>query len=106
MGNLKTDELVTKLVNSYGDWFKKTPEDAKRITGDLYPFTSMFSPININRTQIKNRLVMAPMGNLQMCEETGRPNAKMIEYFTERAKGGCGLLTTGTATNSAPFKSS
>jgi 2-enoate reductase len=95
MGNLKTDELVTKLVNSYGDWFKKTPEDAKRITGDLYPFTSMFSPININRTQIKNRLVMAPMGNLQMCEETGRPNAKMIEYFTERAKGGCGLLTTG-----------
>jgi len=95
MSNLKTDKLVSELVDSYGDWFKKTPEDAKKITGDLYPFTSMFSPININRTQIKNRLVMAPMGNLQMCEETGRPNAKMIAYFTERAKGGCGLLTTG-----------
>lgn len=95
MSELRKDPLVQKLVDSYGDWFIDNPEDARAMTGKLYPFETMFSPININRTKIKNRIVMAPMGNLQMCEENGRPNAKMIEYFTERAKGGCGLITTG-----------
>lgn len=95
MSELKKDPLVQELVDSYGDWFLEHPEDAKGMTGKLYPFKTMFSPININRTKIKNRIVMAPMGNLQMCEESGRPNEKMIQYFTERAKGGCGLLTTG-----------
>ena len=55
----------------------------------------MFSPIQVNRRTIKNRLVMAPMGNCQMAEETGRPNDKMREYFFARAEGGVGLLTTG-----------
>lgn len=95
MSGLKKDELVQQLVDSYGDWFLKNPEDARSITGKLYPFKNVFSPIQINSVKIKNRLVMAPMGNLQMCEETGRPNEKMIQYFTERAKGGTGLLTTG-----------
>ena len=49
----------------------------------------------MNRTTIKNRLVMAPMGNIYMAEETGRPNDKMIQYFIARAKGGVGLITTG-----------
>ena len=44
---------------------------------------------------LKNRVVMAPMGNLNMCEENGRPNDKMLQYFFARAKGGTGLLTTG-----------
>ena len=30
-----------------------------------------------------------------MCEESGRPNDKMLQYFFARAKGGTGLLTTG-----------
>jgi len=55
----------------------------------------MFSPIRINRLTVKNRLVMAPMGNCQMAEETGRPNDKMLQYFFARAEGGIGLLTTG-----------
>jgi 2-enoate reductase len=55
----------------------------------------MFSPITINRLKVKNRLVMAPMGNISMCDETGRPNEKMLQYFYERAKGGVGLITTG-----------
>jgi len=38
---------------------------------------------------------MAPMGNCQMAEETGRPNDKMLQYFFARAEGGVGLLTTG-----------
>ena len=64
-------------------------------TQELYPYDRLFSPIKINKLTIKNRIVMAPMGNIDMCEETGRPNDMMLQYFFARAKGGCGLLTTG-----------
>ena len=55
----------------------------------------LFQPINIGKCTIKNRLVMAPMGNINMSDPIGRPLSKMIEYFGERAKGGTGLLVTG-----------
>lgn len=55
----------------------------------------LFQPINIGKCTIKNRLVMAPMGNINMADPIGRPLSKMIEYFGERAKGGTGLLVTG-----------
>ena len=38
---------------------------------------------------------MAPMGNIDMCEETGRPDDRMLQYFFDRAKGGVGLISTG-----------
>lgn len=95
MNKNDVDGLVQNLVDSYGDWFVEHPEDAREITGKLYPYEHVFSPVQINGVKIKNRFVMAPMGNLQMCEESGRPSEKMIAYFTERAKGGTGLLTTG-----------
>ncbi len=97
---MKKDELVQKLCDSYGNWFLKDDFENNaggtgRMTQDLYPYDKLFSPIQINRTTIKNRVVMAPMGNCQMAEETGRPNDKMREYMFARAKGGVGLLTTG-----------
>ena len=97
---MKKDELIQKLVDSYGNWFLKDgTENAAggtgRMTQNLYPYEKIFSPIQINRMTVKNRLVMAPMGNCQMAEETGRPNEKMLQYFFARAEGGCGLLTTG-----------
>jgi 2-enoate reductase len=61
----------------------------------LHPYDSLFSPITINKVTVKNRLVMGPMGNISMCDETGRPNEKMLQYSFERAKGGVGLITTG-----------
>ena len=95
---MKKDVLVQQLVDSYGGWFND-PEALKTgaptMTKTLYPYTEMFSPIQVNRLTIKNRLVMAPMGNIDMCEETGRPNDKMLQYFFARAKGGVGLITTG-----------
>lgn len=99
MTQRKTDAVVQKLVDSYGDWFKDGCENragnAARMSQELYPYTSTFSPIRVGRLTIKNRVVMAPMGNLMMCEELGRPSEKMIEYFTARAKGGVGLITSG-----------
>ncbi|MEA4965449.1 MAG: FAD-dependent oxidoreductase [Oscillospiraceae bacterium] len=97
---LKKDELVQQLVDSYGNWFLKDDFENRaggtgRMTQNLYPYHELFSPIRINRLTLKNRLVMAPMGNCQMAEESGRPNDKMLQYFFARAEGGVGLLTTG-----------
>lgn len=101
------DALVQQLVDLYDNWAATTDNSANdparvgacggaaRMTRELYPYDRLFSPIKINRLTIKNRIVMAPMGNIDMCEETGRPNDMMLQYFFARAKGGCGLLTTG-----------
>jgi len=92
--NLRKDKKIVDLVNSYSDWWNKG-FDIPTMSNKLYPYTKMFEPIKVNKLTIKNRLVMAPMGNLQMAEETGRPNQKMLKYFEERAKGGVGLITSG-----------
>jgi 2-enoate reductase len=96
---MKTDAKVQELVDGYGDWMLGECENRAggtgRMTSELYPYDSLFSPIKVNRTTIKNRVVMAPMGNIDMCEESGRPSDKMLQYFFARAKGGAGLLTTG-----------
>jgi len=90
------DKKIQELMDHYGDWYLNKEElDMGKMTKNLYPYDKMFSPIKINGVTVKNRLVMAPMGNISMCDETGRPNEKMIAYFTERAKGGVGLITTG-----------
>lgn len=96
---MKTDRVIQQLVDSYGNWMlegtEKPCKGAAAMTKALYPYDAMFTPIRVNRLTIKNRLVMAPMGNISMAEETGRPNQKMIDYFIARAKGGAGLITTG-----------
>ena len=96
---MKFDTEVKKMVDSYGGWmegdFENRAGGTGRMTKALYPYTQLFSPILINKTKIKNRVVMGPMGNINMCEESGRPNKKMLEYFFARAEGGVGLLTTG-----------
>ncbi len=94
---MKIDKQVQEIVDHCALW---ADDQAKRneaggtgeFTENLAPYTALFEPIQINRTQIKNRTVMAPMGNIDMCDETGRPNAQMIEYFIERARGGVGLI--------------
>src|SRR4030042_3533250 len=65
------------------------------MTANLYPYDKLFSPSQVNGIKIKNRIVMGPMGNVSMVEETGRPGAKMIQYFIDRARGGVGLITSG-----------
>lgn len=91
---MKLDSKIVDLTNSYGDWFKGK-FDIPKMSRNLYPYEKLFSPIRVNNVVIKNRIVMGPMGNINMCEETGRPNEKMLKYFEERAKGGVGLITTG-----------
>ncbi|HPH96258.1 MAG TPA: FAD-dependent oxidoreductase [Anaerolineaceae bacterium] len=90
------DPFVAQLLDNLDDWFKNEDQMAlARLTRDFYPYTALFSPIQINKLMIKNRVVMGPMGNISMVEEMGRPGSKMVAYFTERARGGVGLITSG-----------
>ena len=88
------DKILYDLEEKYANWWEKG-FDVPKMTNNLYPYNTLFSPIQVNTLKIKNRIVMGPMGNINMAEETGRPNQKMISYLTERAKGGVGLITTG-----------
>lgn len=56
----------------------------------------LFEPVTIGKLEIKNRLVMAPMGPGGMTDDNGAFNQRGIDYHVERAKGGVGLLITGT----------
>ena len=89
---LKKDAFVQQLVDNYGNWICAADNynragGSAEMTSELYPYDHIFSPIRVNSVTLKNRLVMAPMGNIDMAEETGRPNAKMQQYFFARAKG-------------------
>jgi len=87
---------IRMLIGRFRTWYEeKAWLEKARMTKRLSPYDSMFSPIRVNRLTIKNRLVMAPMGNINMAEETGRPSARMVQYYTERARGGVGLITSG-----------
>lgn len=54
-------------------------------------FTKMFTPGNIGKLEIKNRIFQAPMGTSSY-DEYGAPTEQTISYFVERAKGGVGLI--------------
>lgn len=89
-------ERLRILAGKFGTWYEDASLLRKgRMTKGLWPYDRLFSPIRVNRLELRNRIVMAPMGNINMAEEAGRPGAKMIEYFVARARGGCGLITSG-----------
>lgn len=55
----------------------------------------LFMPGKIGALEIKNRIVMAPMGTTGLVELDGRYSQRGIDYFAARAKGGVGLIETG-----------
>ena len=55
----------------------------------------LFSPTKIGKLEIKNRYVMEPIGPGGLCDADGTYNARGVEYYVERAKGGAGLIMTG-----------
>ncbi len=52
----------------------------------------LFTPIRIGQTTIPNRIVFA--AHLTALAEENLPGPRLIAYYTERAKGGCGLIIT------------
>ncbi|CAA0093362.1 2,4-dienoyl-CoA reductase [Zhongshania aliphaticivorans] len=57
-------------------------------------YPSIFQPLDLGFTQLKNRIMMGSMHT--GLEEVGEPGyQKMATYFAERAKGGVGMIMTG-----------
>lgn len=57
-------------------------------------YSSLFTPFKIGNCEIKNRIVMAPMGTL-MSNRDGTFSEDEITYFETRAKGGTGMIIVG-----------
>ncbi|MBW2060518.1 MAG: FAD-dependent oxidoreductase [Deltaproteobacteria bacterium] len=55
----------------------------------------IFEPIEINGMKLKNRIGFAPLLNMPRAEDRS-PNDLTARWFEERAKGGTGLIMTGT----------
>ena len=58
-------------------------------------YQNLFTPVKIGSVTIKNRFAMAPMGPLGLADSEGGFNQRGIDYYTERAKGGTGLIIIG-----------
>lgn len=54
-------------------------------------FNRLFQPGKIGKLELKNRLVMPAMGT-PYADEDGYITQRIIDYYTERAKGGVGLI--------------
>ena len=68
-------------------------------------YEKLFEPGNIGMLELKNRIVMPPMGN-RLCGLLGEVNDTMIEWYVRRARGGAGLVvvqSTHTATAFQPL---
>ena len=57
-------------------------------------YEKLFTPIQINGVELKNRIVMSPMHD-GLGLTGGDVNQQVIEYFAARAKGGVGLIING-----------
>ena len=58
-------------------------------------FSRLFEPVNIGRIEIRNRIVMAPMGLAGLVNPDGSLGPRAVDYYVERARGGAGLIITG-----------
>ncbi|MFC1981499.1 FAD-dependent oxidoreductase [Chloroflexota bacterium] len=57
----------------------------------MKPLKKLFQPGRIGTLEIRNRLIMAPMGT-HAHNEDGSISDRMIDYYVERARGGVGLI--------------
>ena len=59
-------------------------------------FPHLLSPGKIGNLELKNRVVMGPTETLYATSD-GEITDKIIDFYTARAKGGCGLITVHSA---------
>lgn len=58
-------------------------------------YTHLFTPFQVGKLQIKNRICYAPVGTGLSENGTGAFDHSDVEFYVARAKGGAGLITTG-----------
>lgn len=57
-------------------------------------YEALFTPFKIGSMEVKNRLVLSPMGT-NSAFTSGRKDEQELDYFEERAKGGVGMIIMG-----------
>ncbi|MFC2008901.1 FAD-dependent oxidoreductase [Chloroflexota bacterium] len=62
----------------------------------MLSFPELFEPGRIGGLELKNRIIMAPMFT-HLCSEDETVNDRLVDYYVERARGGCGLVTVEAA---------
>lgn len=65
------------------------------------PFSPLLQPGRIGTLEIRNRIVMSPMGS-NFAESDGTCGERIQAYYEARAKGGAGLLTMGVCSVAYP----
>jgi len=65
-------------------------------------FTTLFQPGKIGPVELRNRLVMAPMGT-NYANDRGEVTEQLIDYYAERARGGTGLIILEVAAIDHPL---
>ena len=55
-------------------------------------FDALFQPLKIGKTNLKNRIAMAPLGIDYMVNPDGSLNRRVVDYYLERARNGVGLI--------------
>jgi 2-enoate reductase len=61
-------------------------------------YKGLFAPYKIGKLELKNRFHMSAMGGNDQILPDGTISERMADYYLERAKGGIGLISTGTIT--------
>lgn len=64
-------------------------------------YEKLFQRGSIGSMQLKNRIIMAPMGNV--ADLDGGFSQRQIDYYAARAKGGAGLIMTGSVFFTSKF---
>lgn len=54
-------------------------------------YTKMFEPVSIGSLELKNRIVMGPLGTA-LADENHNPTPRQVLHYVERAKNGVGLI--------------
>lgn len=57
-------------------------------------YSPLFTPFKIGKMEVKNRIVLSPMGH-NCALPSGAKSDWEIDYYEERAKGGVGMIITG-----------
>ena len=68
---------------------------------DLHRFPHLLSPGRIGALELRNRMVMCPMGDL-LANPDGTVSDRQVAYYEARARGGAALLLVGSVAVSSP----
>lgn len=98
MKKIRKDELISELEREYAEWYGadrlNTRMGAARFTNALYPYKSMFSPMECNGLSVRNKVVYIPEHGFDIRLDKGAPSESAKTFFLDRAQGGTGLICT------------